>query len=198
MLDTRYQPSLESLLQRMGEEISAKAVLLLHESGQVLHQFGALEENEYPAMAALVSAMIATGKSLGSLGESFAEAPRRLACDSDEVGLYTVAVGEGIWLVALYDQPLNPGLVRMKVRRCAEACARLGADIPEPWEMPEIVTPKATPSSETRSTAPIGANLSPPVALDTISQAKITEDKNSLFNNITDDEIDRLFENTHS
>jgi predicted regulator of Ras-like GTPase activity (Roadblock/LC7/MglB family) len=196
MLDTRYQPSLESLLQRMGEEISAKAVLLLHESGQVLHQFGQLQEGEFPAMAALVSAMIATGKSLGSLGESFAEAPRRLACDSDEVGLYTVAVGEGIWLVALYDQPLNPGLVRMKVRRCAEACARLGADIPEPWEVPEIVTPKAAP--ETRAHQPVGANLSPPVALDTIGQAKITEDKNSLFNNITDDEIDRLFENTHS
>jgi predicted regulator of Ras-like GTPase activity (Roadblock/LC7/MglB family) len=194
LLDTRYQPSLESLLQRLGEEISAKAVLLLHESGQVLHQFGALEENEFPAMAALVSAMIATGKSLGSLGEAFAEAPRRLACDSDEVGLYTVAVSEDIWLVALYDQPLNPGLARMKVRRCAEACARLGADIPEPWEMPEIVTPSIAAPIKAQT----GAIVSPPVALDTTSQAKITEDKNSLFNNITDDEIDRLFENTHS
>jgi hypothetical protein len=177
----------------MGEEISAKAVLLLHESGQVLHQFGELQEGEFPAMAALVSAMIATGKSLGSLGEAFAEAPRRLSCDSDEVALYTVAVSGDIWLVALYDQPLNPGLARMKVRRCAEACARLGAEIPEQWGMPENAAPVERPSP-----APTRAIVSPPVALDTSSQAKITEDKNSLFNNITDDEIDRLFENTHS
>jgi hypothetical protein len=84
----------------MGEDISAKAVLLLHESGQVLHQAGELAEGEYPAMAALVAAMIATGKSLGTLGEFFSESPRRFSCVSDEVGLYNGAVGDGIWLVA--------------------------------------------------------------------------------------------------
>lgn len=196
MLDTRFQPSLESLLKRLGEEISAKAVLVLHESGQVLHQFGALSENEYPAMAALVSAMIATGKSLGTLGEAFAEAPRRLSCDSDDVGLYTVQIQEGIWLVALYDQPLNPGLVRMKVRRCAETCARLGTEKPEQWEEeePAYVEPEPSPLGQSYS----GATTPPPVALDTIGQEKIIGNDSSLFTNITDDEIDRLFENTHS
>jgi hypothetical protein len=177
------------LLQRLAEEISATAVLLLHETGQVLHQFGSLGSGEFPAMAALVSAMIATGKSLGGLGPAF-ESPRRFACDSDDMGLYTVSVEEEIWLVALYDQPLNPGLARMKVRRCAEACSRLGTEVPEQGEIEAPAPAKALSS-------PVGATLPPSRQPDTLSQEKITGNS-SLFTNITDDEIDRLFEDAHS
>ncbi|RZA02690.1 MAG: hypothetical protein EOP11_16525, partial [Proteobacteria bacterium] len=86
MLDTRHQPVLESLLERLGSEINARAVLLLHENGQVIQRSGWIGEHEYPAMAALVAAMIATGKSLSALGENFAGSPNRFACDSEEMG----------------------------------------------------------------------------------------------------------------
>jgi predicted regulator of Ras-like GTPase activity (Roadblock/LC7/MglB family) len=189
MLDPRFQPSLESLIERMGLEISARAVILLHENGQVLHRHGWIEESEFPAMAALVAAMIATGKSLGGLGESFSSGPSRFACDSDEVGLYMVAVGEGVWLAALYDQPMNPGQLRMKVRRYAETCARLGAEVLDQWELP---APAQSPSR------PAGATLPPVRAAVSPILEKITEDDSSLFTNITDDEIDRLFDDARS
>lgn len=166
----------------MGEEISARAVLLLHENGQVLHRHGWISDNEYPAMAALVAAMIAAGKSLGGLGENFSDSPSRFSCDSDDVGLYTVAVGEEIWLAALYDQPLNPGQVRMKVRRYAETCARLGTEKSDEWE--EV----------TESVTTAGATLPPSMAPGAILPENFTVQKSSLFTNITDDEIDRLFD----
>ena len=74
----------------------------------------------------------------------------------------------------------------MKVRRCAEACSRLGAEKVDSWEAPESLAPAT------------GATLSPIAQPATTSQAKITDAKGSLFTNITDDEIDRLFENPSS
>jgi predicted regulator of Ras-like GTPase activity (Roadblock/LC7/MglB family) len=184
VLDSRFQPALESLIQRMGEEISAKAVMILLENGQVISHHGWIEESEYPAMAALVAAMIATGKSLGGLGESLGE-PSRFSCEFEGTGLYTVAIGGGSWLVALYEQPVNPGLIRMKIRRYAQTCARLGTERPDQWELDEV-TPKT------------GAIL-PPVSSDTApTPAKSTAPNSSLFTNITDDEIDRLFDNSSS
>jgi hypothetical protein len=114
------QPSLPSLIQRMSHELNTKAVVLFHESGQILYRSGWLDETHFPTMAALAAAMIAAGKSLGKLGEATAgDSPTRFSCDSDEIGLYTVAVGPEHWLAALYDQPMNPGQFRMKVRRYA-------------------------------------------------------------------------------
>ena len=182
MLDPRFQPSLESLLRRLSEEISARAVILLHENGQVLHRHGWVEDHEYPAMAALIAAMIAASKSLGSLGENFADSPNRFGCDSNEVGLYTVLVNAEVWLAALYDQPLNPGQLRMKVRRYAETCARLGTEKSEEWDE---VTENGTND---------GARVSPPAAPGATLPEKFIGQNPSLFTNITDDEIDRLFE----
>ncbi len=178
------QPSAQSVLQRMGHDLSAKAVLLVHENGQVLERSGRVEEREYPAMAALVTAMIAAGKSLSLIGESFRGSPTRFSCDSDSMGLYTVAVTNSIWLAVLYPQPLNPGLFRMKVRRYSETLARLGVERAHEWEAIRPGHP--------------GANLSPEVIGATTEPENFTQDKASLFGNITDDEIDKLFENASS
>ncbi len=208
MLDTRHQPALESLVKRLSGEINAKAVMLIHENGQVLHRHGALSEHEYPAMAALVAGMIAVGKSLGGLGETFAGAPNRFACDSEAVGLYMSFVSDGIWLTALYDQPLNPGLFRMKVRRYAETAARLGASRPSEYELPV----EAAPVNQVRSTPSAPAPVPQNGTVSTVARAastpvfdsaprhpeKVTEQKKELFNNITDEEIDSLFDGASS
>ncbi len=194
MLDSRIQPALESVLARLGEEISARAVLLLQEDGQVLHSAGTLSENETPVMAALLAAMIATGKSLGNLGEAFPDRPNRFACDSEWSGIYLVAVEPGIWLSTLYDQPLNPGKLRLRVRQTAAICAQLGVR--------KAVSGGAQKSSDlpkvTYFDTNSGAKTTPPVATYTPTPEKITENNSSLFTNITDDEIDRLFENPSS
>ncbi|MGZ3650712.1 MAG: hypothetical protein ACXWSC_06015, partial [Bdellovibrionota bacterium] len=107
------------------------------------------------------------------------------ACDSESSGLYTVGVAHGIWLSVLYDQPLNPGQFRMKVRRYSELLARLGVQQPEQWEMPQNVTAH-------------GATL-PPVSSREATTPEILTAKNpSLFANISDSEIDELFENARS
>lgn len=170
----------------MSHELGTKAVILFHESGQIIYRSGWMEEPHFPAMAALAAAMIAAGKSLSGLGEKQNNSPKRFACDSDDIGLYTVAVGPEHWLAALYDQPLNPGQLRMKVRRYAETFARLGIERPEQWEMAESSGAEAGVSM-----APVEPESSAPVE-------KVTEKNSSLFSNITDDEIDRLFENASS
>jgi hypothetical protein len=184
---TQHQPAIRSLVERMTSELGAKAVVLLHENGQVLQSNGWIDEGEYPAMAALVAAMIAAGKSLNGLGEAFPGAPTRFACDSESTGLYTVGVMNGIWLTVLYEQPLNPGQFRMKVRRYAEILARLGVKKPEQWEVTDFGT-----ASESRATsAPVSAKVTPAPEILTANDA-------SLFGNITDEEIDKLFENARS
>lgn len=258
MLDTRHQPVLESLVERLGSEINAKAVLLLHENGQVIQRYGWIGEHEYPAMAALVAAMIATGKSLSALGEAFAGSPNRFACDSEAMGLYMAFVSDGIWLTALYDQPTNPGLFRMKVRRYADLIARIGAAKPGQEQVPAPIAKPAAPPSvsrhapapEPRAAAPsptahpAGASAyakpapapasaptnhfalppgqapapapaqgraaqtlggvssappSAPVHPATTTQPEIfTQQNGGLFNNITDEEIDRLFDDASS
>lgn len=153
----------------MSHELQAKAVILLHRNGQVIHQSGWLEEREFPAMAALVAAMTSAGTSLGSLGENSDKgSPTRFHCESESTALYVISINEEYWLATLYDQPLNPGLFRMKVRRYGEDFSRLGVSLPKQWEE--------------ASAAPAGATLPP-------SETP----KMALFENITDDEIDSLF-----
>lgn len=182
---TAEQPSVRGLVEKMSHDLSAKAVILLHENGQVLQRSGWIEDSDYPSMAALVVAMIAAGKSLGRLGEAFPGSPSRFSCDSESAGVYTVGVANDIWLAVLYDQPLNPGQFRMKVRRFAELLAKLGVSRPQQWEEVEM-GPTA------------GANL-PPVSSRTVGGPEnLTAKKSSLFVNITDEEIDQLFENARS
>lgn len=179
------QPSLESLIQRMTHELSAKAVLLLHENGQVVFHSGSVKESAYPAMAALVAAMISAGKSLGSIGQSFTKAPSRFSCDSDDMSLNIVEVQPEYWLAALYDQPLNPGLFRMKVRRYADIFYRLGVTKPLQWEVPK----NGSEGGVKATLSPQGASAFP---------ENITQEDSSLFANITDEEIDRLFDDASS
>jgi hypothetical protein len=151
-------------------------------------------------------------------------------------------VGEGIWLTALYEQPMNPGLFRMKVRRYAEIIARIGASKPVA-EAPKVERPPSpAPTPFQSATAPAGASVSAGVPATPASShtplpahllaklspepqavtgqglgraasapssaplaangptppEKFTDPNAGLFNNITDDEIDRLFDDASS
>lgn len=225
MLDPKFQPALESVLARLGEEISARAVLLFQEDGQVLHSAGPMSASEIPIMAALVAAMIATGKSLGNLGDAFPGNPSRFSCDSEMSGIYLVEVEPGIWLSALYDQPLNPGKLRLRVRQTARICGQLGIQRAQRGSFLSTTTTSSTnasasisamaaakPLSSTTSLSAsspsatlgtsgaslLGANSTPVVKSHPQDPEKITDANSNLFTNITDDEIDRLFENPSS
>lgn len=179
---------MRGLVERISNELGAKAVVLLHENGQVLHRSGWIDDAEYPSMAALVAAMIAAGKSLSNLGEAFLGSPSRFACDSEAMGLYTVGVANEVWLAVLYEQPLNPGQLRMKVRRYAELLANLGVQRPPQWELPK----NGTAGAERSATLPPASPSATP------DREILTKNNSSLFGNITDAEIDELFENARS
>lgn len=168
----------------MSHELGARAVVVLHENGQVVHRYGWISESEFPVMAALISAMIATGKSLGQLGENFPSGPTRFSCDSEAMGLYTVAVTPQLWLAVLFEQPLNPGQFRMKVRKYASLLARLGVQKPQQWEREEAPAP--------------GRIVAPGATSGGVTLEKNIEDPSTLFANITDEEIDSIFENARS
>lgn len=171
MLSSFQQPAVQGLVQRMSHELQAKAVVLLHSSGQVICKSGWIEDGEFASMAALVAAMTSAGSTLGRLGEdSDKGAPSRIHCESETIGLYAVAINQDYWIATLYDQPLNPGLHRMKVRRYGESLARLGVQLPEQWEKEE-------------DEGYFGDTLAPG-----------GRQKDTLFENITDDEIDSLFD----
>ncbi|MGZ3702855.1 MAG: hypothetical protein ACXWSD_13790, partial [Bdellovibrionota bacterium] len=121
-------------------------------------------------------AMIATGKSLNELGSA-----TRFSADSDSMGLYTVGVSQGVWLAVIYEQPLNPGQFRMRVRRYAEILSKFGVEKPPQWEVPAN-----------------GATLRPESKADSTHPVIPTLHNDILFMNITDDEIDHLFENPRS
>jgi len=169
----------------MGHELGARAVIVLHENGQVLYRCGWIKESEFPTMAALISAMVATGRSLAQLGDNFPNSPSRFSCDAENMGLYTVAVTPEIWLSVLYEQPLNPGKFRMKVRHYSELLGKLGLSLPQQWS-----APKKNSSN--------GRNLAPMSRSDSTLLEKITPTKSSLFANITDQEIDDIFDNPNS
>ena len=121
--------------------------------------------------------MASASQSLGQLGdeEGNGEIPTRISSESASIGLYGVAVNEDFWLATLYDQPLNPGLFRMKVRRYAATMAGLGVNLPSQWQ-----------SEGASHLDKTGVNLSP------------GSDSSTLFENITDDEIDNLFDDVRS
>jgi predicted regulator of Ras-like GTPase activity (Roadblock/LC7/MglB family) len=172
VLENQLQPSLHSMLQRMSHELSAKAVLLLHENGQVLSRSGWMEEFDIPVMAALVAAMAAASRPLSQLGDNEdAESLVRIHCESERTGLYILPLENGLWLATLYDQPLNPGQFRMKVRRYAEALKKMSPASAPILEAEEEFSPPAP-----------RANLTP-----------LGSDNSALFENITDEEIDNLF-----
>lgn len=170
----------------MQRELNAKAAILLLESGQIQFSCGEMHESDYPSMAALIAAMIATGKSLGSIGDSFSPPPTRFSCDSETLGLAVVEVGAGIWLAALYDQPLNPALYRHRLKVCADRCASFLRPLTSAATQDPLFSTSAKSKLE-------GAKTTPPAKTTLTHNVKITEDS-SLFIDITDDEIDRLFE----
>jgi hypothetical protein len=180
MLEDLHQPSVQSLVERMADELGARAVVILHDSGQVVHHYGWISDSEFPTIAA----MIAASKSLGQLGENFPSSPNLLSCDSDAMGIYTVAVKQEIWLAVLYEQPLNPGQFRMKVRRYAALLARIGISVPEQWEHHE--------------TNAAGRIVAPASNFAGVTMEKITVENSSLFANITDQEIDDIFAKARS
>lgn len=91
----------------------------------------------------------------------------RFSCEAGDASVYGASVSPGTWLVSLQEQTLNPGLLRRQTKQYAEAISRA---------------------------LPTGATLSPAMAPGASPLEKITQDKTAIFTDLTDDEIDRLFE----
>jgi hypothetical protein len=202
MLD---QPSILSVIQRLRSEIGGAAAFLLDERGQIHHCDSKLSTDRWPALGALVAGLIGAGQSVAEVGGSedltlsssadrqSQRMPHSFSCDSEDLGIYTVRLGtSSLWLAALYDQPMNPGRTRLRIRRAAwdlaelvEATALDEADLMGHEEPLGEVGTKIAGTSGGIS-APV-TNGPPPIP------ANNTRSPEPLFDSLTDDEVDSLF-----
>lgn len=161
--------ALEHTLDRIRSDLNARSVVLIREDGQVMGRQGSLDESSVAPLAALVAAMAAASQSVAQLAQEDASASR-LSLEFPSSGLYAVAVGAEHWLAVLYEQALNPGFVRMQIRRAGNELAKL--------QFTDTLMMASPTTSMSSKMAPY-EELAPP-----------------LFENITDDEIDGLFGRT--
>ena len=194
MLDLAEQPSTKGLLERMTEELILKAALFLHQDGRILSFAGSLNYADYPLLATLVAAIASAGESLRSLGTTD-ESLNRIYLESDANSLYLTRVGTQSFLVTYGSSPVNPGLHRMQVRRYAETLAKLEAGSPKT----DVVLAQipleslAKPSPSTTALTNFGTSLrNSRDAGATLRPVSISTER--LFENITDDEIESLFD----
>jgi len=119
--------AIDSLVEKMSTELATQAVLFIHNSGQILARSGKLQEEEYPTVAALLAGMVAAGTSLMSAAsnDSPEEDRKRFSCEYRSGGIYAVAVGESYWIASVYEEILNPGLLRMRLRKYAEILEKI-------------------------------------------------------------------------
>jgi predicted regulator of Ras-like GTPase activity (Roadblock/LC7/MglB family) len=158
--------ALEHTLNRIHNDLSARSVVLIREDGQVIGRQGTIDDDSVAPLAALVAAMAAASQSVAKLAQEEPHASR-LSLEFPTSGLYAVAVDAEHWLAVLYEQALNPGLVRMQIRRAGAELSRL-----QFTDTFMIASPGAPASSK----------LTP-----------LEDSAPKLFENITDAEIDGLF-----
>lgn len=183
------QPSVTALIARAHSALGTSATILFHRSGQILAKNGTIPEEDYPTVAVLVAGMVAAGQSLSRLMGENQDADYQLSHGTSGGGLYAVRINEDFWVFAVYREVLNPGLFRMQMRRLAhEVADHLKA--PEGWLTEDIQMSGPTvrrgdtePKASFDSVVDKGAKTPPP-------------EKNGpkLFENITDEEIDQLFD----
>lgn len=123
-VDNTFLRNIETILNRMSVELQARSVLFLRRDGQILARSGKLSEAKIPQMAALIAAMAAASESVAEISENSKE-ESRLSLEFPASGLYAVAVSTEFWVAVLYENTLNPGLLRMRTRQFGSQIERM-------------------------------------------------------------------------
>ena len=179
------QPGVSALIARAHSALGTSATILFHRSGQILAKNGDIPEEDYPTVAVLVAGMVAAGQSLSQLMGESPHSDYQLSHGTSEGGLYAVRISQDFWVFALYKQILNPGLFRMHMRRLAQ---EIGAQLkaPKGWLTEDV---QIAGSAATQEFA--GGGKDPGTGAKTPPAEKSGP---KLFDNITDEEIDQLFD----
>lgn len=206
------QTKIDQLLARRSVELEATALVVIHHSGQILAQ-AQRGDAELATIAALAAGMVSAAQSMMEVQGVRSKRPFQLSHDDGESGCYVSQIAEHYWLFASFEKVLNPGLFRMRVRQLALDLKKLvespGKWIEKKalsdWESAEessdfgvadvAVPPQFTLETnlETRTEEKKVAHSPKPIktgdklALDAHSAPK-------LFQNISDAEIDQLFD----
>ena len=166
-------PELQLLLEQAAAGLMADAIVLCHESGQILAAAGDMDQNELPGVAALVSGMIAAGTSLYSRGDKSGDNDLYLIFGNSRGGCYAVQMSDNQWVFSIHRDVENPGLYRMLLRKLVADAHYLSVEIPDTEGKKG---PKNTPASHQNN-----AIMAP-------------NSGTKLFGNLSDEEIDRLFD----
>lgn len=168
------QPNVLALIERAHATLGTQATVLFHRSGQILAKNGDIPEHDYPTVAVLVAGMVAAGQSLAQLMGETENRDYQLSHGTSEGGLYAVRINQDYWVFAVYRSILNPGLFRMHMRRLAQEIEQF-LKAPNGWLANDIQV--SQPAMKPGAKMPPGEKSGP-----------------RLFDNITDEEIDQLFD----
>ncbi len=158
-------PAIDLLLEKMGVELKTEAVLFLHDSGQILARHGKLQEHEYPTVAALVAGMVAAGTSLMNAAKEV------IRTEEDRKRFSCEYRDGGIYAVAV-GQDYWVASVYKEILNPGQLRMRLRS-------YAEMLDKLCTPQTLTTKVG--------------IISAPVSDELGHHFENITDEEIERIF-----
>lgn len=199
------QGKIDSLLNSQIEALGADALVVLHQSGQILARSQS-KDADLATLAALMAGMMGAAQSIAEIQGLKTERSFSLAHDDGESGLYGSQINRNYWIFSIFSDVLNPGLFRMNIRRLAIQLRDLVADPGKFMEQKAINEWEA--ARETENEEAEGGHLDE-ADLNEVREmmnqgaesiksgdSLIPERHNApkLFSDITDEEIDQLFD----
>ncbi|MCO5143406.1 MAG: hypothetical protein M9962_09985 [Oligoflexia bacterium] len=171
MLTFNSQPSINGLIQRIAFELDAHIVFVIKEDGQILYHSDFSNKDELAKIAALATALLSAASSMGATEEDPNNSILRISCETATNDIYFCSIDQNHWLFSIYPHPQNPGKTRMILRNYAGLMTKISKSDSQTQEIEQKSRVKMSP---------------------------LAQNDRSLFANITDDEIDKLFDEAQS
>ncbi|NCO84357.1 MAG: dynein regulation protein LC7 [Nitrospirae bacterium CG_4_10_14_3_um_filter_44_29] len=143
MYDNEFQ-KIDEELQRLHQQANANVVFLVDKNGQLVASAGDTHDIDTTSLASLTAGNIAaTGGIARLLGEKEFTI---LFHEGEKDNIHISLIGQRIILVVIFDQRSSLGLVRLRVKKAAEALTRIFDEIASKSEKEKVEGGKASES----------------------------------------------------
>ncbi len=194
------QTKIDALLASQIQSIGADALVVLHNSGQILAH-SQCKDSDLATISALVAGMLSAAQSVSEIQGLKSDRSFALSHDDGESGLYTAQINRSYWIFSVFHEVLNPGLFRMNIRRLALDLRDLVSD-PSKWIErkamnewgAEDLRRDPLPDSQSENISPEKTGETEINADFGVKATSSRRDAPKLFSDITDEEIDQLFD----
>lgn len=186
------QTKIDALLASQIDSIGADALVVLHNSGQILAR-SQRKDADLATLSALVAGMLSAAQSVSEIQGIKEERSFALSHDDGESGLYAAQINRNYWIFSIFHEVLNPGLFRMNIRRLAISLRGLVAD-PGKWIERKAINEWESDSGLSEDISQESPNESAEQRSFGVESTPDRHNAPNLFSDITDEEIDQLFD----